>query len=373
MLASAAAGVVRYRRSVGVERQQMKWLAAAAAFFALSFGSMLLLGLIPAVRDNAALTDLVDPVLPLTLCAIPLAIGAAVLRYRLYEIDVVINKAVVFGTLAAFITVVYVGIVVGVGSLVGRGDSPSLVLSIAATTVVAVAFQPVRARVQRFANRLVYGARATPYEVLSDFADRVGGTYDADGAAADDGAHRGTGCRRGRGGRVAGAPARGLEREATWSPRRRTAVPGDDAVADLAELDGDRVVDVRHRGELLGAISVVKPAGEPVTPAEAKLLEDVAAQAGLVLRNVRLIEELRASTQRLVRAQDDERRRLERNLHDGAQQSLVAVALMLRMIRARLGADAVPCRRDRWTTRPSSSRPPSRSSGASPAGSTRRS
>ena len=74
---------------------------------------------------------------------------------------------------------VYVGIVVGVGSLVGRGDRPNLALSIAATAVVAVAFQPVRDRVQRFANRLVYGARATPYEVLSDFADRMGGTYDA--------------------------------------------------------------------------------------------------------------------------------------------------------------------------------------------------
>jgi signal transduction histidine kinase len=102
------------------------------------------------------------------------------------------------------------------------------------------------------------------------------------------------------------------------------------------------VVPVRHRGDLLGALTVVKAPGEAVTPAEDKLLEDVSAQAGLVLRNVRLIEDLRSSRQRLVRAQDEERRRLERNLHDGAQQSLVAVALMIRMIRARLDADSLP-------------------------------
>src|SRR6266571_2519585 len=101
---------------------------------------------------------------------IPVAIGIAVLKYRLYDIDVVINKTVVFGGLAAFITAVYVGIVVGIGAAIGQGTSkPNLGLSILATAVVAVAFQPVRERIQRFANRLVYGKRATPYEVLSEF------------------------------------------------------------------------------------------------------------------------------------------------------------------------------------------------------------
>jgi signal transduction histidine kinase len=93
---------------------------------------------------------------------------------------------------------------------------------------------------------------------------------------------------------------------------------------------------VLHQGELLGAVTVTKAPGEPLTPAEDKLLGDVASQAGLVLRNVRLIEDLRASRQRLVSTQDDERRRLERNLHDGAQQSLVTVALILRMAKGQL-------------------------------------
>src|SRR5205823_13295978 len=99
----------------------------------------------------------------------------------LYDIEIVINKTFVFGALAAFITAVYVGIVVGIGALLGQGASkPNLGLSIVATAVVAVAFQPVRERVQRFANRLVYGKRATPYEVMAGFADQMAGTLSAD-------------------------------------------------------------------------------------------------------------------------------------------------------------------------------------------------
>src|SRR5207248_5938612 len=111
---------------------------------------------------------------------VAVAAGIAVLRYRLYDIDVVINKTVVFGGLAAFITAVYVGIVVGIGAAIGQGSKPNLGLSILATAVVAVAFQPVRERVQRFANRVVYGKRATPYEVLSEFSSRMASTYAAD-------------------------------------------------------------------------------------------------------------------------------------------------------------------------------------------------
>src|SRR5439155_21247687 len=98
-----------------------------------------------------------------------------VLKYRLYEIDVVINRAVVYGALAVFITLVYVSLVVGIGTLVGHRGSP--LLSAIAAAVIAVAFQPVRDRSRRLANRMVYGKRATPYEVLSDFAERIAGTY----------------------------------------------------------------------------------------------------------------------------------------------------------------------------------------------------
>src|SRR5205823_7059497 len=109
----------------------------------------------------------------LSIPVLPVAVGIAIFRYRLYEIDVVINKTVVYATLAGFITAVYVAIVVGIGAAIGQGSQPNLGLSILATAVVALAFQPVRQRVQRLANRLVYGKRATPYEVLSEFSSRV--------------------------------------------------------------------------------------------------------------------------------------------------------------------------------------------------------
>ncbi|HEX2088770.1 MAG TPA: GAF domain-containing sensor histidine kinase, partial [Actinomycetota bacterium] len=99
---------------------------------------------------------------------------------------------------------------------------------------------------------------------------------------------------------------------------------------DVPTLPGfDFSVPVRDRGELLGALAVAKPRGEPLTPTDEKLLSDLASQAGLVLRNVKLIEELRASRQRIVSAQDEERRRIERNIHDGAQQQLVALNVKL--------------------------------------------
>ena len=112
----------------------------------------------------------------LALIALPVSVGIAILKYRLYDIDVVINRTVVYVTLAAFITLVYVAIVVVLGGLIGAANE-SLGLSIVATAIVAVAFQPVRERVQHFANRFVYGERATPYEVLARFSERVAGTY----------------------------------------------------------------------------------------------------------------------------------------------------------------------------------------------------
>jgi signal transduction histidine kinase len=95
----------------------------------------------------------------------------------------------------------------------------------------------------------------------------------------------------------------------------------------------DLATPVTHQGELLGALSITKSAGERLTPAEEKLANDLASQAGLVLRNVRLIEELKASRVRLVQAQDQERRRIERNIHDGAQQQLVALGVKLGLAR----------------------------------------
>jgi signal transduction histidine kinase len=103
--------------------------------------------------------------------------------------------------------------------------------------------------------------------------------------------------------------------------------------------DGETAVPVRHADGLLGAISVVMPPTEPLGPEQDRLLADVASQAGLVLANVQLIEELRASRQRLVAAQDAERRKLERDLHDGAQQQVVALGIKARLVESLIGRD----------------------------------
>jgi signal transduction histidine kinase len=344
-LAAIVSVAFRYRRAGTVEREQLKWLVYAAALIVVAFLAEPLAEKITG-PGNAA-TNLQDAVSSGAVALIPIAIGIAIFRYRLYDIDVVINKTLVYGSLAAFITAVYVAIVVGLGSLVAQhGARAGLWLSIAATAVVAVAFQPVRARVQHLANRLVYGRRATPYEVLAQFAERTAGTY-----ATEELLPRmarilaeGTGARRADVWLRAGGAFRD---DATWPPGEP---PFPQTRADtggrLAVPGADRVLPVRYQGGVLGALSVSKRPGESLTPAEGKLLADLAAQAGLVLRNVGLweqltarLEEIRASRQRLVAAQDEERRRIERNIHDGAQQQLVALTIKLNLTEGLIGTD----------------------------------
>jgi signal transduction histidine kinase len=320
ILGSVASLIVRFRRSRGEERQQIRLFVYTAAVA----GIVMLLGFLLYER----LPGVFGPLVGLALVAVPASAGVAILKYRLYDIDLVINKTFVYGALAILVTLDYVALVVGVGALVGDRASP--VLSAAATAVAALLFLPMRRRLQRLANRLVYGKRATPYEVLSEFAERMATTYSAEDVLPRLARILGeaTGAARTEVWlRVGGS----LHRAATWpSKGEPIALPmrGD----DLPEVpDVHAALGVRHQGELLGALALTKAPGEPLTPAEQRLLSDLASQAGLVLRNARLIEELRASRQRLVAAQDEERRRIERNIHDGAQQQLVALAVKLRL------------------------------------------
>jgi signal transduction histidine kinase len=328
-----ASVVVRFRRSRDVERSQLRWFAYAAG---AAIGLVILASLFPSgSADNVAWLAGIFGLVVL----VPAAIGLAIMRHGLYDIDVFVSRTIVYGSLAVFITAVYVGIAVGIGTLVGSGGKPNLGLSILATAIVAVGFQPVRERVQRVANRLVYGKRATPYEVLSQFSERVAESYASDevlprmaqvlaeGTAAD----------------LAEVWLRSgtvLQRAAVFP--LQPSVPAAVHLNGAAELSipaADRSVVVRHQGEVLGALTVTKRRGESITPIEIKLMDDLAHQAGLVLKNVGLtadlqarLEDLRASRQRLVAAQDDERRRLERNLHDGAQQHLVAIKVKLGLV-----------------------------------------
>jgi len=322
-VAAVVSLVFRYRRARMAERAQLKWLVYAAGLIVVA--NLATLG-VPSQLQNAVVSG--------AIAAVPVAIGVAIFRYHLYDIDVVITKTVVFGTLTVAITAIYAAIVAGIGTLAGRQGS--LLLAALAAAVVAVAFQPLRQRAQHLANRVVYGRRATPYEVLSDFSGRVAGAY-----ATEDVLPQMAKILAGGTGATSAAVwlATGpeLRLSATWP--EQTPGPGAVRLADdsVPAIPGaGAVVPVRHQGQLLGALTVTMPPTEPLTPAGEKLVRDLAAQAGLVVRNVRLVEDLLASRQRLVTAQDQERRKLERNLHDGAQQQLVALAL-----KQRLAADLV--------------------------------
>ncbi len=324
--AAAALVLVRTRRARGDERFQLRWLAYAFATTAMFW----MVGHLDDDRVSPWAFDVNAQVIArwgqlgsnLTISfVVPAAIAVAIFKYRLFDIDVVISRTILFGGLAIFITLAYVGIVFGVGSLTG---------------VVAVAFQPVRERMSRLANTLVYGDRRTPYEVLSRFAGQAAISYTtvevlprlAQLLREATGAERAEAWLR-----VGGE----LRREAVDPAARPTpAIPIENE--RLPMLPGtDRSVPVRDGETLLGALAITKSRGDRVTPAETKLLDDLASQTALVLRNLRLVEELRASRERIVRAQDEERRRVERNLHDGAQQRLVALSLSLGRARAAAG------------------------------------
>jgi len=313
----------RFARSRGDERLQLKWFVTAAAFVAVTF-------IVTFLTNTVIAQVLFD----LALVFLYVSIGIAILKYRLYEIDVLINRAVVYGGLAAFITAVYVLLVAVVGAFIGATEGLALV----ATAIVAVAFQPMRARAQAIANRVVYGKRATPYEVLSEFSERVAETYSIEDVLPRMARilAEGTGAVRTEVWLRVGSE---LRPAASWPEGGTSASPvaitGEalPAIASASRVAAaTSVAQVRHQGVLLGALTVIKPPLEPLTPAEEKLLADLASQAGLVLRNVALLSDLRASRQRLVATQDEERRRLERNLHDGAQQQLVSLAVKQRLV-----------------------------------------
>ncbi|MDQ4096344.1 MAG: sensor histidine kinase, partial [Actinomycetota bacterium] len=202
-------------------------------------------------------------------------------------------------------------------------------LSIVATAIVAVLFEPVRARVQLMANKLVYGDVVTPYDVVTDFSHRMSAVFSVADVLPG----------------MAEAAAKGVR--ATRS-RVRLFLPdgGHQEVAwpDPADARYDHTVTVVHQGETVGDISVAKAPGDQLTRHDERLLSDLAAQAGLAMRNLRLtgelearLRELQASRERIVAAQDQERRRMERDLHDGAQQQLIAISIKLGLVKGMLG------------------------------------
>jgi signal transduction histidine kinase len=314
--------VVRFRRSKAEERQQLRWLAWAAGAILVCAVALVLAGLVGG--DSGTAFELVFLALVISvLVGLPLATAIAVLRYRLYDLDLVVKKTAIYSIVAIALTALYLALLGG-ATLVGLGPIP-------AGVVFLLTFTFARNRARKIADRIVYGKRATPFEVLSEFSERVGETYSVDDVlprmtqllAA------GTGAREARAwirhGRTLRASA--------VAPADAGTMPDVELAHDESSVFGEDlyVFPVTHQGELLGAITLAMAANDPMDASKERLAQGVASQAGLALRNVRLVEDLRASRSRIVAAQDERAKALERNIHDGAQQQLVALTVRLRL------------------------------------------
>ena len=309
LIGSAASLVVRLRTAKDDERRQLLWIASSAVFLAIGVVVVLV---VPRIQGEEG-TWLAALPLRLAQLAVPLCVAVAVLRHRLLQIELIVNRALMLALATGLTAIGYVLVVVVVGSTVGEGAGgfwPSL----GATALVAMGFQPLRRRVVRLADRVAYGRAAAPYEALADFSRRVGDEPDPSAllSAVAEAAARAVNARR------AEASLRmqaGLVRAASWPVTR-----ADDAAATSV------AIPVVEHGSQLGTITVDMPAGHPLRPRDHLLLADVADQAAIAFRNAQLADELSSeveqlglqtldlekSRSRLISVADAERSRVER-------------------------------------------------------------
>jgi signal transduction histidine kinase len=334
VLASAVSMLRRLRRSRGEQRQRLRLIAVSAALVAVGLSAYIVIQLF----NGGEQTWTASLPLFVSYFCLPILFAVAVLRYRLYDIEVIINRAVILAAGTAFAAIGYTGLVVGVGAVVGAQTSGFWV-SLLATALVALAFQPLRKRVVRLANRFAYGARALPYEALSDFTRRLAETPSSESLLPA----------------VAEAAGRAV------SAQRATAVltvSGARVVSgswphDRPEGSTPHEVPVQNGGETLGSIAVVMPRGRPLRAVDERLLEDLADQTALAFRNAAMqaqlaehvtaldatTRELLASRRRMIEADDAARRILESAISRELLPHLSALPARLSGLRVRGTAD----------------------------------
>jgi len=323
----------RYRRiSNALQRQQIKWVVfGIASALSLFIGTNLALSAFaPAPTSSRAVATVLigDLFVYAAMLLIPFSIGVAILRYNLWGIDVVINRTLVYGTLTASVVILYVLVVGGLGELLKlRGN---LIISLLATGLAAVLFAPLRARLQRGVNRLMYGERDDPYAVLSRLGSRLESTV-APGAVLP---------------AVAGTVKEALKLPYVAIQLRRregfeTAATAGDPGEDALHLP------LVYGGETVGRLVLGPRAGEGgFAEAERRLLEDLAHQIGVAAHAalmtdeaVRLSADLQRSRERLVTAREEERRRLRRDLHDGLGPQLAGLTMTAEAARDLVSTD----------------------------------
>lgn len=314
LLAGAAAQIHRYARaSTPSQRQQTKWVVfGITAYIAVQAASIAAEPMVPRSGLPEPLYDATG-VTFVTLAAflIPLGIGAAILRYRLWDIDIIVNRTLVYGMLTACVVGIYVLVVGYLGALL-RTDG-NLAISLVATGVVAVLFAPLRERLQRGANRLMYGERDDPYAVISRLAERMEATLEPES--------------------ILPAVVRTV-REALKLPYAAITLHEKDgsfiAAEDGNSVDGTVRMPLSHHGEEIGTLLLApRPGEDRFSPADRRLLEDLARQAGAAAHAVRLTKDLQRSRERLVTTREEERRRLRRDLHDGLGPTLGSLPMKL--------------------------------------------
>jgi signal transduction histidine kinase len=315
--------IYRYRRvSTPLQQRQTKWVAfglgvSVPAFFA---GDAMMRNISATPVGIACLIGFMV-VMPIAMTLPFITIGIAIINHGLYDIDVILNRTMVWLSMTIAVIATYVGIVIGIGNLFeSRGG---LFLSLVATGIVAVAFQPVRNRVQRGVNRLLYGDRDDPYAVLSRLGQRLEAALTHEDVLP------------------------GIVRTLTDALRLPYAAILLDEGQSLvpAAASGTPVVGVTrlpliYQNESVGELVVApRSPGETFGPADRRLLEDLARQIGVAAHAARLTTDLQRSRQRIVTVLEEERRRLRRDLHDGLGTQLAAVSIQASAMRALIESD----------------------------------